>query len=120
MFGSDTLGNLSYEQAQASKKLDFKQSKFFRALTPERTPTSTLPRTAHLSPLMLTLHPTGERFFFIVKSSSLCITLNRLQLLTPFEKYPPAQYENMRVLIKVKGKCTTDHISAAGPWLKFR
>ena len=26
----------------------------------------------------------------------------------------------MRVLIKVKGKCTTDHISAAGPWLKFR
>ena len=28
--------------------------------------------------------------------------------------------KDMRVLIKVKGKCTTDHISAAGPWLKFR
>ena len=26
----------------------------------------------------------------------------------------------MRILIKVKGKCTTDHISAAGPWLKYR
>ncbi len=45
---------------------------------------------------------------------------DRLQLLKPFEKYPLKQYEDMRVLIKVKGKCTTDHISAAGPWLKFR
>lgn len=45
---------------------------------------------------------------------------DRLQLLTPFQKYGIDAYKNMRVLIKVKGKCTTDHISAAGPWLKFR
>ncbi|XP_030263353.1 aconitate hydratase, mitochondrial-like [Sparus aurata] len=45
---------------------------------------------------------------------------NRLQLLEPFDKWHGKDLENMRVLIKVKGKCTTDHISAAGPWLKFR
>ncbi len=48
------------------------------------------------------------------------VNLLRLQLLTPFKKYDLSEYEDMRVLIKVKGKCTTDHISAAGPWLKFR
>ena len=45
---------------------------------------------------------------------------DRLQLLTPFQKFGLDAYSDMRVLIKVKGKCTTDHISAAGPWLKFR
>ncbi|XP_061702763.1 aconitate hydratase, mitochondrial-like [Syngnathoides biaculeatus] len=45
---------------------------------------------------------------------------NRLQLLEPFDKWHGTDLEDMKVLIKVKGKCTTDHISAAGPWLKFR
>ncbi|XP_015240241.1 PREDICTED: aconitate hydratase, mitochondrial-like [Cyprinodon variegatus] len=45
---------------------------------------------------------------------------NRLQLLEPFDKWSGKDLEDMVVLIKVKGKCTTDHISAAGPWLKFR
>ena len=45
---------------------------------------------------------------------------NRLQLLTPFVPITQDQLENMRILIKTKGKCTTDHISMAGPWLKFR
>lgn len=44
----------------------------------------------------------------------------RLQLLSPFDKWNPKNLVDMTVLIKVKGKCTTDHISAAGPWLKFR
>ena len=44
----------------------------------------------------------------------------RLQLLSPFNKWDGGDLKDMRVLIKVKGKCTTDHISAAGPWLKFR
>merc|ERR1712203_1014244 len=47
-------------------------------------------------------------------------TSNRLQLLTPFNKWDGGDLKDMRVLIKVKGKCTTDHISAAGPWLRFR
>jgi len=44
----------------------------------------------------------------------------RLQLLTPFDKWDGKDLVDLTVLIKVKGKCTTDHISAAGPWLKFR
>merc|ERR1712157_629019 len=44
----------------------------------------------------------------------------RLQLLTPFDKWDGQDLKEMQVLIKVKGKCTTDHISAAGPWLRFR
>ena len=45
---------------------------------------------------------------------------NRLQLLTPFVPITPEEVMGMRLLIKAKGKCTTDHISMAGPWLKFR
>lgn len=44
----------------------------------------------------------------------------RLQLLEPFDKWDGKDLVDMVVLIKVKGKCTTDHISAAGPWLKYR
>ena len=45
---------------------------------------------------------------------------NRLQLLDPFKPISAGQLQGMRVLIKAKGKCTTDHISMAGPWLEFR
>jgi len=44
----------------------------------------------------------------------------RLQLLEPFDKWDGKDLEDLTILIKVKGKCTTDHISAAGPWLKYR
>jgi len=47
-------------------------------------------------------------------------TSQRLQLLSPFSVWDGEELENAQILIKVKGKCTTDHISAAGPWLKFR
>lgn len=45
---------------------------------------------------------------------------NRLQLLTPFPKWCREDFEKMPLLLKAGGKCTTDHISMAGPWLKFR
>ncbi|HIO67288.1 MAG TPA: aconitate hydratase, partial [Flavobacteriales bacterium] len=44
----------------------------------------------------------------------------RLQLLTPFEAWDGNDIVGMRLLIKAKGQCTTDHISMAGPWLRFR
>jgi len=47
-------------------------------------------------------------------------TSSRLQLLSPFSKWDGTNYSDMFLLIKAKGKCTTDHISMAGPWLKFR
>ncbi|MGN6623036.1 MAG: aconitate hydratase [Candidatus Nitrosocosmicus sp.] len=45
---------------------------------------------------------------------------NRLQLLQPFSKWDGKDFEQLYVLAKVKGKCTTDHISPAGPWLMYR
>lgn len=45
---------------------------------------------------------------------------NRLQKLEPFAPWNGKDYEELPLLIKVKGKCTTDHISMAGPWLRFR
>lgn len=44
----------------------------------------------------------------------------RLQLLDPFTEWEGTDLKGLRLLIKAKGKCTTDHISMAGPWLKFR
>jgi aconitate hydratase len=44
----------------------------------------------------------------------------RLQLLEPFEPMTPESLQGMKLLIKAFGKCTTDHISMAGPWLRFR
>ncbi|MCB0519814.1 MAG: aconitate hydratase [Lewinellaceae bacterium] len=45
---------------------------------------------------------------------------DRLQLLTPFKPITQSQVNSMRILLKAKGKCTTDHISMAGPWLTYR
>jgi len=44
----------------------------------------------------------------------------RLQLLTPFEPWDGSNITDMKLLIKAHGKCTTDHISMAGPWLRYR
>ncbi|HEY1044894.1 MAG TPA: aconitate hydratase, partial [Bacteroidia bacterium] len=45
---------------------------------------------------------------------------SRLQLLAPFPAWEGVDLKGLKLLIKAKGKCTTDHISMAGPWLKFR
>lgn len=58
--------------------------------------------------------PTGKGEVDVNPSS------DRLQLLKPFDAWDGRDLEDMVILIKVKGKCTTDHISAAGPWLKYR
>lgn len=45
---------------------------------------------------------------------------DRLQILTPFRAWDGNNVNAVKLLIKAKGKCTTDHISMAGPWLKYR
>ena len=57
----------------------------------------------------------GSKLKVIVKPDS-----QRLQLLEPFSAWEGVDLKGLRLLIKAKGKCTTDHISMAGPWLKFR
>lgn len=60
----------------------------------------------------------------VADGSSVEVVVNpeseRLQLLEPFEAWDGQNYTGLKLLIKAKGKCTTDHISMAGPWLKFR
>jgi len=57
----------------------------------------------------------GSKLKVIVKPDS-----QRLELLEPFNPWEGIDLKGLRLLIKAKGKCTTDHISMAGPWLKFR
>jgi aconitate hydratase len=57
----------------------------------------------------------GSSVSVVVKEDS-----DRLQLLEPFAPWNGKNITNARVLIKAQGKCTTDHISMAGPWLRYR
>lgn len=57
----------------------------------------------------------GSKVNVIVDAKS-----DRLQLLDPFNEWDGKDVKGAKLLIKVKGKCTTDHISMAGPWLKYR
>lgn len=57
----------------------------------------------------------GTNVQVIVSPSS-----DRLQLLNPFPAWENSDLKGLKLLIKAKGKCTTDHISMAGPWLKYR
>lgn len=57
----------------------------------------------------------GSGINVVVKEDS-----ERLQLLTPFEKWDHQNIMGAKLLIKAQGKCTTDHISMAGPWLRYR
>ena len=57
----------------------------------------------------------GSSVNVIVKENS-----ERLELLKPFEPWDRKNLKDVRLLLKAYGKCTTDHISMAGPWLRFR
>jgi aconitate hydratase len=57
----------------------------------------------------------GSKIEVAVKPDS-----KRLQLLEPFKPWDGKDFTGMKLLIKAKGKCTTDHISMAGPWLRYR
>lgn len=66
----------------------------------------------------------GDEGYIAPASSKKDITVDphsqRLQLLVPFPAWDGTDLLNMPLLIKTQGKCTTDHISMAGPWLRFR
>src|SRR5688572_26772976 len=51
---------------------------------------------------------------------SISVQSERLQKLESFKPWDGNDFKELPVLLKVRGKCTTDHISPAGPWLKFR
>jgi aconitate hydratase len=70
---------------------------------------------------------TGKGFGYAAPAedgSGITVTVDpestRLQLLAPFAAWDGKDFEQAHVLVKARGKCTTDHISPAGPWLRFR
>jgi aconitate hydratase len=63
------------------------------------------------------LEPVADGSGIVVKVSE---TSERLQLLEPFTPFQDSDLQNIKLLIKAFGKCTTDHISMAGPWLRYR
>jgi aconitate hydratase len=63
------------------------------------------------------LEPVADGSGIVVKVSE---TSERLQLLEPFMPFQDSDLQNIKLLIKAFGKCTTDHISMAGPWLRYR
>ncbi|KAB5577519.1 aconitase family-domain-containing protein [Coniochaeta sp. 2T2.1] len=65
--------------------------------------------------LALTSQPPDASVSVAISPSS-----ERLALLEPFPSFPQSDLSNLRVLVKITGKCTTDTISAAGPWLKYK
>ncbi len=63
------------------------------------------------------LEPVADGSGIVVNVSE---TSERLQLLEPFKPFQDEDLQNVKLLIKAFGKCTTDHISMAGPWLRYR
>lgn len=82
------------------------------------------PPQAHELPERFTTGEDGFQSPVLTDTSHLEVAVDpesdRLQLLTPFKAWCKGQAEEMSILIKVKGKCTTDHISPAGPWYNYR
>ena len=74
-----------------------------------------LPKKGFVADLSGYQKPEGKGVHVIVAPDS-----KRLQLLTPFEPWDGKDISDALLLCKAKGKCTTDHISPAGPWLQYR
>lgn len=94
----DTLANADGEQVKLSEPVG-----------------EELPRNGFIGGREGYLAPGGAKTEIAVDARS-----ERLQLLAPFPAWDGEELPEMPLLIKVKGKCTTDHISMAGPWLRFR
>ncbi len=62
-------------------------------------------------------HPAEDGSGFVINVNP---DSERLQILTPFTEWDGNDMKDLNLLIKAKGKCTTDHISMAGPWLRYR
>lgn len=68
----------------------------------------------------------GDQFFTAPPEDASSVSVavspssSRLQLLEPFQAWEGNDYTDLPILLKAHGKCTTDHISMAGPWLKYR
>jgi len=103
-------GNLDFNpSADSIKTPDGKDFQFTAPVAPALPPEGFIEDTVGFQ------MPAGKDVEVIVSENS-----DRLQLLTPFVPFKTDKLKEMYVLCKAKGKCTTDHISPAGKWLKYR
>jgi aconitate hydratase len=87
----------------------------FRLVAPAQAPD--LPSQGFVRDASGYLAPSADGSSVVV---SVAPNSKRLRLLTPFPAWDGKDFEKVPLLLKAKGKCTTDHISPAGPWLRFR
>jgi aconitate hydratase len=105
-------GDLSFNPLQDTLRVDGKTLKFKEPSPPEDIP----PQGFVISWAGYVAPPeTGEDIEVSIQPSS-----ERLALLPPFHPWSGDDFVRLPILLKAKGKCTTDHISPAGPWLRFR
>ena len=89
------------------------QGNEFKLTPPESTD---LPKNGFISPENVFIPPSSNPEVDVTVSPD----SKRLQLLEPFSSWNAKKYSNITILAKVNGKCTTDHISPAGYWLRYR
>lgn len=105
-------GSLSFNPLKDSIELDGKSLKFKEPSPPQDIPSEgfVISWAGYVAPpeteedIQINIQPTSER----------------LSLLPPFHPWSGEDFLNLPILLKATGKCTTDHISPAGPWLRFR
>lgn len=106
-------GNLGFDPEQDS--IVQPDGKWFRFQKPEGCPAMPVSGWVTDTSIFQPPQADGSKVEVNVEPKS-----TRLQVLEPFATWDGKDYVDCPVLIKARGKCTTDHISMAGPWLKFR
>jgi len=105
-------GKLSFNPSKDKLKLNNGESFTFESPIGSELPEMGFEKIGSDDFLKAELRPDTE---IVIKTGS-----DRLQALEPFAKWDKKEMKNLKVLLKAEGKCTTDHVSPAGPWLKYR
>ena len=105
-------GKLSFNPSKDKIKLSDGRNFYFESPTGSELPEMGFEKIGSDDFLKAELRPNTQ---VVIDSDS-----DRLQVLEPFTKWDRNEMINLKILLKAEGKCTTDHVSPAGPWLKYR
>ena len=105
-------GKLSFNPSKDKIKLSDGSNFYFESPSGSELPEMGFEKIGSDDFLKAELRPNTQ---VVINSES-----DRLQVLEPFSKWDGKEMINLKILLKAEGKCTTDHVSPAGPWLKYR
>ena len=105
-------GKLSFNPSKDRIKLSDGSNFYFESPSGSELPEMGFEKIGSDDFLKAELRPNTQ---IVINSES-----DRLQVLKPFSKWDGKEMINLKILLKAEGKCTTDHVSPAGPWLKYR